>query len=75
MANAIDPELGKGKLLDRVKIWSDTKIIVKLKVGERWAGKAWFLWVEKDGYKSAYQKLRILAPATLKKGEYYHSGT
>ena len=61
-AQAEDPRLGKGKLLDRVKHWSNTKIGVRLKVNNTWEGKHRFIWVEKAGKKSNYKKVEIPAP-------------
>jgi hypothetical protein len=61
-ADALDPALGKGKLLDRVKHWTDTKVVVKLKVKPGWQDKSRFVWIEKDGQKTNYKKVEILAP-------------
>jgi hypothetical protein len=61
-AEAQDPALGKGKLLDRVKHWSDTRVVTKLNVKGKWEGKNRFVWIEKDGIKSNYKKVEILAP-------------
>jgi hypothetical protein len=61
-ADYYDPFLGKGRLLDRIKNWSDTKVVVRLKVPARWEGKKKFVWIEKDGMKSNYKKVEILAP-------------
>jgi hypothetical protein len=57
-----DPDLGKGHLLDRIKNWTDTRIVVRLKVPAKWEGKKRFVWIEKDGMKSNYKKVEILAP-------------
>jgi hypothetical protein len=60
-SDAEDPALGKGKLLDRVKKWQNEKVVVRLKVKSQWEGKKRFVWIEKDGIKSNYKKLEILA--------------
>ena len=54
--------LGQGRLLEKVKAWSDTKIAVKLKVPARWEGQTRYVWIEKDGKKSNFKGLKILAP-------------
>ncbi len=61
-ADALDPALGKGKLLNRVKHWTDTMVVVKLKVKPGWQDKTRFVWMEKDGQKTNYKKVEILAP-------------
>jgi hypothetical protein len=62
-SDAVDPALGKGNLLDRVKDWNNSKVIVKLKVSAKWEGKNKYVWVEKDGKKSNYKKVEILTPS------------
>jgi hypothetical protein len=62
-AEAEDPAFGKGKLLDRVKHWSDTKVVTKLNVKGEWEGKNRFVWIEKDGMKSNYKRIEILTPS------------
>jgi hypothetical protein len=62
-AEAENPALGKGELLDRVKHWSDTKVVVQLKVNKTWEGKHRFIWMEKAGQKSNYEKVEILTPS------------
>ena len=62
-SDAADPELGKGKSLN-IKNWSNTKIVVRLKVREGWEGKNRFVWIEKDGVKSSYKKIQILTPSS-----------
>ena len=62
-AEAQDPALGKGKLLDRVKHWSDTRVVTKLNVKGEWEGKNRLVWIEKDGMKSNYKRIEILTPS------------
>lgn len=62
-SDAVDPALGKGKLLDRIKDWNNSKVIVKLKVPAKWEGKNKYVWLEKDGKKSNYKKVEILTPS------------
>jgi hypothetical protein len=62
-SDAVDPALGKGNLLDRIKDWNNSKVIVKLKVPAKWEGKNKYVWVEKDGKKSNYKKVEILTPS------------
>ncbi|MHC4517877.1 MAG: IPT/TIG domain-containing protein, partial [Planctomycetota bacterium] len=56
-----DP-FGKGKVqpASRIKLWSNTKIAVRLRVPPAWAGKARRVWVVKDGVASNHRKLNIL---------------
>jgi hypothetical protein len=61
-SDATDPALGQGKVL-KVRKWSDGRIVVRLKVRAEWEGKNRFVWIEKDGVKSRYKKLQILAPS------------
>ena len=62
-SDAVDPALGKGKLLDRIKDWNNSKVIVKVTVPAKWEGKNKYVWVEKDGKKSNYKKVEILTPS------------
>jgi hypothetical protein len=56
-----DP-IGKGKVqpASRIKLWSNTKIAVRLRVPPSWAGKARRVWVVKDDMVSNSRKLTIL---------------
>jgi hypothetical protein len=60
---AQEPTLGRGKLLDKNVIWSNTVLKVKLKVPTKWQGKTKYVWVEKDGKKSNYKRIKILPVA------------
>jgi hypothetical protein len=60
--DAQDPTLGKGKLLDTIRSWSNTRIKVNVKLPPKWEGKTRYVWVEKAGTKSNYKALEILAP-------------
>ena len=62
LSAAEDPALGQGRLLNRIKAWSNTRIKVKVKGPVRWEGKTRYVWVEKDGMKSNYKELQILEP-------------
>jgi hypothetical protein len=60
-----DPALNQGKRLDRVKLWSPTEIKVVLSKGvvpRKWEGTKKYVWIEKNGKKSNYKKVTILAP-------------
>jgi hypothetical protein len=61
-ADAESALLGLGKPQDVVKSWSDSKIVVKLKVPAKWQGKTRFVWVEKNRKKSNAKRLQILPP-------------
>jgi hypothetical protein len=61
-AAAENPALAQGKLLDKNVIWSNTVLKVKLKVPTKWQGKTKYVWVEKDGKKSNFKRVNILAP-------------
>ncbi len=54
-----DP-FNKGKLQNRIKMWSSTKIAFRLKVPATWSGKRRFVWVIKDGVVSNRRPLDIL---------------
>ena len=54
--------IGEGTVLDRVRVWEDGKIVVKLTVRKKWVGLERFVWVEKDGSKSNFKKVLILGP-------------
>jgi hypothetical protein len=60
-----DP-FGKGKIqpAHRIKLWSNTKIAVKMRVPPTWAGTTRRVWVVKDGASgpevSNHKKLVIL---------------
>jgi hypothetical protein len=56
------PSLGTGRLLRRIKVWTDTKVVVRLTVPEDWEGRRRYIWLEKGGKKSNFKRLRILAP-------------
>jgi hypothetical protein len=57
-----DPNAGK---LLPVKMWSATKIKVKLKAKEDWEGKTLYIWVSKGGQCSNAVPIEILEPITL----------
>lgn len=61
-----DPALGMGKHLHRVRLWSPTKIKVRLSkrvVRKKWEGTRKYVWIEKDCKKSNYKRVTILAPS------------
>jgi hypothetical protein len=49
-----------GKLQKNVKMWSNTAVKVKAKVGGAWGGKKKYVWVVKDGKVSNAKKIGIL---------------
>jgi len=56
-------DYGKGRLLSTIKLWSSTKIKVKITVPLAWEGSNRFVWVEQPGtFKSNFKKLVILVP-------------
>jgi len=59
-AQAGDPALGKGKLLDVIRVWNETKIVVKLKIPQKYENTDKYIWVERGGKKSNYKKLKVL---------------
>ena len=60
---AASPELDLGRAVECVRMWSTTLIKVKMcEFPKRWEGKTKYVWVEKNGKKSNYKWLKILAP-------------
>jgi hypothetical protein len=57
-----DP-LAKGLVMNRVKLWSDNKVVVRLRAKDAWQGTNKYIWVVKDGKASNFKKVEILAPA------------
>jgi hypothetical protein len=53
----------KGLVMNRVRLWSDNKIVVRLKAKDSWQGTTKYIWIVKDGMVSNYKKVEILAPA------------
>ena len=53
----------KGLAMNRVRVWSDNKVAVRLKAKDSWQGTTKYIWVVKDGMVSNYKKVEILAPA------------
>jgi hypothetical protein len=53
----------KGLVMDRVRLWTDNKIVVWVRARDAWQGKTKYIWVVKDGMVSNYKKVEILAPA------------
>jgi len=49
-----------GKLQTRIKMWSSTKIKVKVQAPAAWSGKNRYVWVVKDGKVSNAKKISIL---------------
>ncbi len=55
-----DPATPKGKIQDKVKLWSNTKVVVNLRVRNSWKGTKKQVWVVKDGMVSNKRRLTIL---------------
>jgi hypothetical protein len=53
----------KGLVMNRVRLWSDNKVVVRLKAKDAWQGTTKYVWVVKDGMVSNFKKVEILAPA------------
>jgi hypothetical protein len=53
----------KGLVMNRVRLWSDNKVVVRLRAKDAWQGTSKFVWVVKDGKASNFKKVEILAPA------------
>jgi hypothetical protein len=53
-----DP-LNKGRIQDRVKLWSNTKIVVNFRVRNAWKGTNKWVWVNKDGMTSNKRRVVI----------------
>jgi hypothetical protein len=53
----------KGLVMNRVRLWGDNKVVVRLKAKDAWQGTTKYIWVVKDGMVSNYKKVEILAPA------------
>jgi hypothetical protein len=54
--------LGLGKVMPKIKTWSNTLIKVRVTAPDAWRTKTKYAWVEKDGKKSNAKPLYILAP-------------
>jgi hypothetical protein len=52
----------KGLVMNTVRLWSDNKIVVRLKAKDAWQGTTKYIWVVKDGMVSNFKKVEILAP-------------
>jgi hypothetical protein len=52
--------LAKGKLQTKVKLWSNTKIVVNFRVRDTWKGTKKWVWVNKDGMTSNKRRVVIL---------------
>jgi hypothetical protein len=61
-AQADNVSLGLGKEMTNIKGWSNTLIKVRFNAPNAWQDKTRFVWVEKNGKKSNYKPLKILAP-------------
>jgi hypothetical protein len=51
--------LDTGKLQDKVKAWSSTRVKIKVKAPAGYVGKKKFVWVVKDGMKSNAYKIKF----------------
>jgi hypothetical protein len=51
-----------GRLEPRIRMWSSTKIKFRVKGPPGWQGKTKYVWMTKDGRKSNYREVQILAP-------------
>jgi hypothetical protein len=54
------PAVAKGKIQDKVKLWSNTKVTVNFRVRDSWKGTNKNVWVVKDGMVSNKRKVVIL---------------
>jgi len=59
---AKNPQLGLGRHLNKVRLWSNTLVDVRVTVPTRWQGKTKYIWVERCGMKSNYKALEIVEP-------------
>jgi hypothetical protein len=60
------PALGRGKRVNKIRLWSPTKIKARLSkdvVPEAWEGTKKYVWIEQNGQKSNYKKVAILTPS------------
>ncbi|MEW6379243.1 MAG: hypothetical protein AB1611_06515 [bacterium] len=62
LSEAEHPDLGGGTVLGDIKSWSNTIIKVRVASPPEWAGQYKYVWVEKDRFKSNYQRIKILIP-------------
>jgi hypothetical protein len=54
------PLVDKGKIQEKVKLWSNTKVVVNFRVRNSWKGTKKNVWVVKDGMVSNKRKVVIL---------------
>ncbi len=54
------PTVDKGKIQEKVKLWSNTKVTVNFRVRNSWKGTKKNVWVVKDGMVSNKRKVVIL---------------
>jgi hypothetical protein len=54
------PTVDKGKIQDKVKLWSNTKVMVNFRVRNTWKGTNKWVWVVKDGMVSNKRRVEIL---------------
>jgi hypothetical protein len=54
------PAVAKGKIQSKVKLWSNTKVVVNFRVRNTWKGTNKWVWVVKDGMISNKRKVTIL---------------
>ncbi|MGA1874647.1 MAG: hypothetical protein ACMUIA_03460 [bacterium] len=59
-AEAVSPILGQGNPLTGVVSWSNTVVKMRAEILPEWRGKIHYVWIEKNGLKSNFQRLRIL---------------
>ena len=56
-------DLDQGRAIECVRLWSNTLIKVRMcRLPKKWEGTYKYLWVEKDGMKSNFQRVEILEP-------------
>ncbi len=55
-----DPATPKGKIQAKVKLWSNTKVVVNFRVRNAWKGTKKNVWVVKEGMVSNKRKVVIL---------------
>ncbi|UCG80634.1 MAG: hypothetical protein JSV60_11925 [Desulfobacterales bacterium] len=54
-----DPLTAKGKIQSKVKLWSNTKVVVNFRVRDAWKGSKKWVWVVKDGMVSNKRRVVI----------------
>jgi hypothetical protein len=57
--NHYNTPLAKGKIQDKVKKWSNTKIVVNFRCRNTWKGTKKWVWVNKDGMTSNKRRITI----------------